>query len=181
MLSKFGFSSDWIWYAILAIAKSFVTTMPCFSHSGTIRSDFFNVSTTTALDAGTCLFVANTKFFVSSSIWIRFEFWPTHRGGVFSASVSISAFHLISFFRASSSFSSIRFVKICFGLSKGSISGSLSFGFFLYGATSSPLGSYVRLSFLFLLFSITSSFVFQKPVMETEFSSLLKSVAKFLL
>ena len=109
-------------------------------------------------------------FCVSSSLGIRFEFQPTHIGVVFSTSVSMFVIHIISFFHASTSFSFIRFVKIRFGLSKRGISGSLSFGFFLYSATSSPLGSYVRLRFLFLPFSTTSTFAFPYSVIETKFS-----------
>ena len=135
--------------------------MHCFSHSAAIRSDFFNVSTMTAWDVGN-MFVCGKcqNFCVSSPLGIRFEFQPTHTGVVFSPSVSMSAIHIISSFHASASSSSIRFVIIHFGLSKGSISGSLSIGFFLYSATLSPLASYVRLPFLILLFSTTSSFVF---------------------
>ena len=45
-------------------------------------------------------------------------------------SISMSAIHIISFFHGSAFFSSIRFAKIRFGSSKGSISGLLCFGFF---------------------------------------------------
>ena len=107
---------------------------------------FLNLSTMTAWDIGDMFICGKYQIFcVSSSLGIRFEFQPTQIGVVFLPSVSISAIYIISFFHASDSFSSIRSaVKICFGLSKRSISGLLSFGFILYDATSSPLVSYVR-------------------------------------
>ena len=127
--------------------------MHCSSHSAAIRSNFFNVSTATAWGVGEMFICGKYQiFYVSPSLGIRFEFLSTHIGVVFPPSVSMSAIHIIhTFFHAFAYFSSIRFVKTGFGFSKGSISGSFSFGFFLYG---------VRLCFLFLLFSTTSRFVF---------------------
>ena len=89
---------------------------------------FFNVWRTTSLDVWD-MFICG-KYKIPSSLGIRFEFQANHIGVVFSQSVSMSTIDLISFFHASASFSSIRFVKIHIGLSKRSISGSLSFVFF---------------------------------------------------
>ena len=94
---------------------------------------------------------------VSSSLGTRFEFQPAYIRVVLSLSVSMSAILIIYYCHASASFSSIKFVKIDFGFS-GLLSRLLVS--FLYGATSSPFGSYVHLRFLFLLFSNTSSFFF---------------------
>ena len=108
---------------------------------------------------GTCLFLTNTNFFFLIS-WNKIRVPAYPHGAVFAPSVFMSAIHILYFIHACASCSSIRFVKICFGLSKESILGSLSLDFFLYGAMVIPHGSYVRLRFLFLLFSTTSGFVF---------------------
>ena len=77
---------------------------------------FFNVWRTTSLDVWD-MFICG-KYKIPSSLGIRFEFQANHIGVVFSLSVSMSTIDLISFFYASASFSSIRFAKIHFGLSK---------------------------------------------------------------